>query len=188
MASYPTSIASFSNPSSGSPTNSPSHAALHTQENGEIVAIQTALGTGINNTYATVTAALTTLGTLVTAAQTTASAARLLPSIVGTWIAGSVSAGSAYIVSPFAGTVSGYVVQGGAAPAVPGLVTVTVGSAGAVLLTGTPASAGIAGAVTTLSNTSGTTTIAAGGSMLITLAGSGTAYQQVVSVYVARTA
>lgn len=103
-----------------------------------------------------------------------------------TWIAGSVSAGTVYVVAPYSASVAGYVVQGGAAPAVPGTVTATVGSAGAILLTATPASAGIAGAVTAMSNTSGTTTIASGGSIKLDLGTSGTAYSQTVAIVLTR--
>jgi hypothetical protein len=104
-----------------------------------------------------------------------------------TYVAGSVSAGTQYVVVPYNCTVAGYVVQGGAAPAVPGTVTATVGSAGAVLLTATPASAGIAGAVTAMSNTSGTTSVAAGGSIKLDLGTSGTAYIQTVALVLTRT-
>ena len=58
----------------------------------------------------------------------------------------------------------------------------------AVLLTCSVASAGSNGLVTTFTNTSGTTTITAGASMLINLAGSGTAFQQSVTLAIARTA
>lgn len=181
MASYPGSIASFSAPSSTSPTNSPSHAGLHAQETGEIVAIETELGINPSGAYATVASAITTLGTIATTAKTQAQA-------LTTWIAGSASAGTAYVVAPFAGAITGYWTQGGAAPAVPGLVTVIVGSAGAVLLTYQPTSAGIAGAVGAMTNTSGTTMVAAGASMSIVLGASGTAFQQSVTLCIARTA
>ena len=151
-------------------TNNPSHTGQHNNLNGEVIAIETALGTNPVRGYASLSAALLTVG------------------LSGqSWVAGSVSAGTAYIVAPFAGTVTGYFVQGGAAPAVPGTPTVVVGSAGAILLTATISSAGIAGAVTAFTNTSGTTTIAAGASMQINLGASGTAYQQAVTVIIART-
>ena len=197
------------------PTNNPSHTGQHNNINGEVIAIETALGTSPQGVYSTVSAALSTYGTLITAAQTTAttgvtnalaaqttantavaaasaaqttaSGARLLASGL-TWIAGNVSAGQAYVVAPFGGTVTGWFCQGSTAPAVPGLVTVLVGSAGAVLLTCSVASAGSNGLVTTFTNTSGTTTITAGASMLINLAGSGTAFQQSVTLAIARTA
>jgi hypothetical protein len=192
-ASYPVTIASFVNPTGVTPRLG--HGALHTQEEQEIVAIETALGISVAGTYGTVAVRLSTLGTLVTAAQTTATAAqttatgaRLLVVPLTSWIAGSVSAGTAYVVAPFAGTVTGYFCQGGAAPAVPGTVNVLVGSAGAILLTATVASAGSNGLVTAMTNTSGTTTIAAGASISITLGASGTAYQQSVTLAVTRTA
>ena len=152
-------------------TNSPSHTGQHNNLNGEVIAIETALGINPVRTYASLSAALLSTG---------------LSGI--TWVAGLTSAASAYVVAPFAGTVTGWICQGGAAPAVPGLATVTVGSAGAILLTATIASAGSNGLVTTFTNTSGTTTIAAGASMLINLAASGTAFQQSVTLAIARTA
>ena len=173
MASYPSALvttATLVPIVATEPTSNPSHTGQHNNLNGEVIAIETALGINPVRGYASLSAALSTVG------------------LSGfTWVAGSVSAASAYVVAPFGGTVTGYFVQGGAAPAVPGLATVTVGSAGAILLTCTIASAGIAGAVTAFTNTSGTTTIAAGASMLINLAGSGTAFQQSVSLSIART-
>ena len=54
------------------PTNNPSHTGQHNNINGEVIAIETALGTSPQGSYATVSAALSTHGTLITAAQTTA--------------------------------------------------------------------------------------------------------------------
>lgn len=45
MASYPSTIASYTNPGGGSALISPDHALMHTSENNEIVAIETTLGT-----------------------------------------------------------------------------------------------------------------------------------------------
>ena len=160
MASFPATIASFVTPNGTTPRLG--HGALHAQEEGEIVAIETALGANLSNV-------------------------RLIPVSLGTWVAGSVSAGTAYIVTPIAGTISGYFCQGTTAPAVPGLVTVTLGSAGAILLNAAVASAGSVGLVTAMTNTSGTTLASAGQSLQINLGASGTAYQQSVSLYVTRT-
>lgn len=58
MASYPTSIASFPSVTPQTGTNAPSHAGLHTQETGEIVAIETTLGINAQGTDGTVAAKL----------------------------------------------------------------------------------------------------------------------------------
>ena len=112
----------------------------------------------------------------------------LFETVVLTHSFGSASIGDAYVVSPIAGTVAGNIVQGGAAPGVPGTITATVGSAGAVLLTGTQASAGSAGTVTAMTNSSGTTTIDAGASIRLQSAASGTAYLHGMTISVTRTA
>lgn len=78
MASFPTSIISTAGlvtPLPNNPTNAPSHTGAHVLINGEIIAIETTLGINPQGAYATVSAALTTQGTLITAAQTTANAA-----------------------------------------------------------------------------------------------------------------
>jgi hypothetical protein len=50
---FPTSIDSFTNPSSGDTLDSPSHAAQHTNINDAMVAVQTRLGTGSGTIGAT---------------------------------------------------------------------------------------------------------------------------------------
>jgi len=58
MADYPGSIPTLTNPSAGDKLNSPSHASLHTAENGEIIAIATELGTDPKGIHASVKARL----------------------------------------------------------------------------------------------------------------------------------
>lgn len=47
MASFPSSIVSYTNPSGTSPVTSPDHAAMHTSENNEIIQIEQKLGIGV---------------------------------------------------------------------------------------------------------------------------------------------
>lgn len=70
MATYPTAVittAALVTPQPGQPTNNPSHSGAHTLVNGEIIAIETELGTTPKGSYATVAAALTTHGTQIAA-------------------------------------------------------------------------------------------------------------------------
>ena len=108
-----------------------------------------------------------------------------------TYYAGSISAGTAVVmITPFQATVSGYWGQGGAAPAAPGVVTVTVGSAGAQLLTVTPPTGGASGDVYNFTlgtgNTAGTVAVSAGTPLFVSFAGSGTAYIQYVTLMLTR--
>jgi len=84
-------------------------------------------------------------------------------------------AADVYVVAPVAGTVTGYAaysVSAGTGRA----VTVTVGSAGAILLdTGAVAANGTIGVPVTMTNSSGTTTITAGGSIGVHIASCATA-------------
>lgn len=64
-ASYPSSIKSFTNPVSGNTLNSPPHATQHADENDEIVAIQTELGTVPKGTYSDVKTRLDGIPALV---------------------------------------------------------------------------------------------------------------------------
>jgi len=93
--------------------------------------------------------------------------------------AASTAAVTIYTVAPAAGTISGYAVFSVSAGTARS-VTVTAGSAGAELLTtGTLGVTGTIGAVQTMSNTSGTTTVSAGDSLKVTLASCATAQVQV---------
>ena len=95
-----------------------------------------------------------------------------------------------YLVAPFAGAVTGYVVASVSA-ATGRTVTVTIGSAGAVLLEAPTAfltSNGTIGVPVTMTNTSGTTTITAGGSMSVAFASLATAQTVACNVIVTRTA
>ena len=109
----------------------------------------------------------------------------LYPDAVGDSTAAMVT----YCTAPIAGTVSGYVsytVSAGTARA----VTVLVGSAGAVLLeTGAVGAQGTQGAVTTMTNSSGTTSVSAGQSLGVNLGACATAQPSVgVTLYFTPTA
>lgn len=54
MGAYPNAVKSFTNPLGSNTQNSPSHAQQHTDENDEIVAIETELGTVPKGTYTSV--------------------------------------------------------------------------------------------------------------------------------------
>ena len=79
MASFPTSIVTTSNlpiaTSTGNAMNNPSHAGQHNNANAEIIAIETALGTSPQGSYASVGVAISSLGTAIVTAQSTANTA-----------------------------------------------------------------------------------------------------------------
>jgi len=104
----------------------------------------------------------------------------------------STTASTVYVVSPIAGSVAGYCASSVSA-GTGRTLTVTVGSAGAVLLEAPAAGAyitsnGTIGIAVVMANTSGTTTISAGQSMSIAFASVGTAQTQTCTVIVSRTA
>lgn len=97
MASFPTSIittATLVTPTANQPTNNPSHSNAHVLINGEIIAVETNLGTNPQGSFATVSARLTTYGTSITTAQTTASSALTAASVAQTTANTAVAAAS----------------------------------------------------------------------------------------------
>lgn len=63
MASFPVTIASFSNPTSANFLNSPAHHTQHSNENDEIVAVETKIGTGASTPVASTVLTGTGIGT-----------------------------------------------------------------------------------------------------------------------------
>lgn len=104
----------------------------------------------------------------------------------------SAAATEVYVVSPVAGSVSGYCCSS-ASDGTGRTMTVTTGSAGDILLEAPAGGAyitsnGTVGIAVAMANTSGTTTIAAGQSMSIAFASCGTSQEQTCTVIVSRTA
>ena len=100
-----------------------------------------------------------------------------------------VLADTGWVVSPIAGSVSGYACFGVSAGTAR-QITVTLGSAGAILLdTGVVTVTGTQGTAIAMTNTSGTTTVSAGQAMLVSIASATTAqFPCSATVIVTRTA
>ena len=164
-AQYPNAIKSFTNPTSGNNLNSPAHATQHADENDEITAIQTELGTVPKGSYGSVKARLDAMvipsGMQVfTSSGTWTKPANVSKVFVKVWGGGGAGGG---IATNQGSTVAAGGGGGGYSEgyvSVTGDVTVTVGAAGAA----NNAAAGDSG---------GTSSFAASGGTLSATGGAG---------------
>lgn len=184
MASYPTVLASLSTSSPVGTTSTNGHAGLHTQVNGEIVAIETTLGLNVQGTATDLVTRLNLNDTKVTAALT---------QIVTVSFAGSSTAvDRTYVAIPFAVTgISAKAVTISGTTGTGASIQVFVdNTAGNDLLAGTFTSAGTAGSqVLSFTNgTSGVSTLLAGHAFCVSKASCATAYGCTVTFYLSRIA